>query len=142
MSFYLLDTDTVSRALRGTAGVDERLLALEPGEWCISAVTRAELRYGLAIRPEATRLAELVEAFLAAALCMPWGPAAADHHGRVRARLRAAKVTIGAFDEMIAAHALSLDAVLVTGNTRHFGHVAGLRREDWLVRKRPLTPPI
>lgn len=130
---YLLDTDTVSHALRGTL-LDDRLGALDPSEWCISAVTRAELRYGLARRPEATRLARLVEAFLATARCAPWDSAAADRHGPLRASLAAAGASIGAYEEMIAAHALALDAVLVTGNRAHFGRVPGLRIEDWVAR--------
>jgi tRNA(fMet)-specific endonuclease VapC len=130
---YLLDTDTACHALRGTL-VDDRLEALDPAEWCISAVTRAELRYGLARRPDASRLAAVVDAFLLAARCAPWDAAAADRHGTVRASLQSVGASIGAYDEMIAAHALALDAVLVTGNARHFGRVPGLRIEDWVRR--------
>ncbi len=129
---YLLDTDTVSHALRGNL-LDDRLEHLEVGQWCISAVTRAELRYGVARRPEATRLAELVEAFLGVARCAPWGASAADRHGELRARLGGGGA-IGAYDEMIAAHALDLDAILVSGNVRHFRRVPGLRLEDWVRR--------
>ncbi|MCB9688871.1 MAG: PIN domain-containing protein [Alphaproteobacteria bacterium] len=131
---YLLDTDTVSHALRGNL-LDERLEAMDPAEWCISAVTRAELRYGVARRLGATRLAELVDAFLVVARCEPWDARAADRHGALRAALRGMEGgTIGAYDEMIAAHALALGAVLVTGNVRHFRRVPGLVVEDWIRR--------
>jgi tRNA(fMet)-specific endonuclease VapC len=50
----------------------------------------------------------------------------------LRAKLRRAGTPIGDFDEMIAAHALSLDAVLVTDNTRHFQMVEGLALENWI----------
>lgn len=131
---YLLDTDTVSHALRGNL-LDDRLDAMDPADWCISAITRAELRYGVARRPEATRLAELVDAFLAVARCASWDAQAADRHGALRAALRVSEGgTIGAYDEMIAAHALAMGAVLVTGNLRHFRRVPGLVIEDWVHR--------
>lgn len=129
---YLLDTDTVSHALRGTL-LDERLAALDPSDWCISAVTRAELRFGVARRPDAVRLASLVEAFLTVARCVPWD--AADRHGVIRAALRErGGGGIGAYDEMIAAQALALGAILVTGKARHYERVDGLVTEDWIRR--------
>ena len=131
---FLLDTDTVSHALRRPV-LDQRLAALDPADWCISAVTRGELRYGLAIRPEATRLRALVEGFLAAARCAPWDEAAADRYGQLRASLRASGDSFGVFDEMIAAHALALGATLATGALRHFGRVTGLALEDWIPRR-------
>lgn len=129
---YMLDTNTASAALRGDAGIDARLERLDPAQWCISAVTRAEMRYGVALKPEATKLARTVEAFLRASTTAPWDRAAADAHGVLRAQLRRAGKPIGDFDEMIAAHALSLGAVLVTDNTRHFQMVDGLAIENWI----------
>lgn len=132
MTLYLLDTNIASAALRGDAAVDARLGALRPGDWCISAVTRAELRFGLAKRPDAVRLKQLVEAFLALARTEPWSAAAADRHGALRAHLQARGERIGDFDEMIAAHALALGAVMVTDNVRHFSRVPGLDVANWL----------
>ena len=58
----------------------------------------------------------------------------ADHYyGRIRAQLERVGKTIGANDLMIAAHALALDAVLVTGNVDEFKRVNGLKIENWLV---------
>ena len=128
----MLDTNAVSAALKGVARIDARLAELGPSEWCISAVTRAELRYGVALRPAAVRLARYVDAFLQTAWTAPWDTQAADQHGRVRARLRLAGTPIGDFDEMIAAHALAMGAVLVTDNTRHFDRVEGLSLENWI----------
>lgn len=132
MTLYLLDTNTVSAALRGSASLDTRLQRLDPAQWCISAITRAELRYGVALKPEATKLARYVEAFLQATTTAPWDQSAADAHGALRAKLRRAGTPIGDFDEMIAAHALALEAVLVTDNTRHFQRVEGLALENWI----------
>ncbi len=134
MILYMLDTNTVSAAIRGCAPVDARLAQLEPEHWCISAITRSELRYGVALKPDAARLARVVEAFLQAASAAPWDEAAADQHGRLRAHLKLKGARIGDFDEMIAAHALATGAILVTDNVRHFERVDGLILENW-VRK-------
>lgn len=132
MPQYMLDTNVASAAMRGTAGLDQRLAQLDPSQWCISAVTRAEIRDGAALKPEATKLALCVEAFFEAAITVPWDEAAADVHGRLRAELRRNGTPIGDFDEMIAAHALALGAVLVTDNVRHFERVNGLAIENWV----------
>ena len=129
---YMLDTNIASAALRGDAGLDARLQNMPAGTWCISAVTRSELRYGIELKPQATRLAKIVQAFLAVAEVAPWDAAAADVHSRLRATLRGAGTPIGVFDEMIAAHALATGAVMVTDNTQHFARVPGLALENWL----------
>jgi tRNA(fMet)-specific endonuclease VapC len=132
MAFYMLDTNAVSAAMRGNPLMDERLLQLDSADWCISAVTHSEICYGLALRPEATALRRAADAFLAVATTLAWDAAAAAAHGRLRAQLRRAGTPIGDFDEMIAAHALSLGAVLVTDNERHFRRIAGLHVENWI----------
>lgn len=129
---YMLDTNAASEAIRGNPLFDARLQALAPGQWCVSAVTCSELRYGIARRPEAVRLARIVEAFLHITAILPWDVRAANQHGQLRAYLRAQGSPIGDFDEMIAAHALALDAILVTDNVRHFERIPGLRIENWL----------
>ncbi len=62
---YLLDTRIASAVLKGNAALDQRLQHIAPENWAISAITRAELRHGVALRPDASRLAQVVEAFLA-----------------------------------------------------------------------------
>ncbi len=129
---YMLDINAVSVVLRGHDGIDAKLSALEGDDWCISAVTRAELRYGLARKPEAKQLARLVSGFLELVTTAPWDADAADAHGKLRAALRKAGTPIGDFDEMIAAHALSLGCALVTDNVQHFKRVKGLKVENWV----------
>src|SRR3954467_10720680 len=103
-----------AEAIRGSRTFDDRLQALAPGQWCISAVTCSELRYGIARRPEAVRLHRIVQEFLRISPILPWDAHAATRHGDLRAQLRASGTPIGDFDEMIAAHALAADAVVVT----------------------------
>jgi tRNA(fMet)-specific endonuclease VapC len=132
MTLYMLDTNAASEAMRGHPAFDARLQALPPGQWCISAVTCSEIRYGVARRPEAVRLHRLVDEFLRVASILPWDAKAATRHGGLRAELKARGTPIGDFDKMIAAHALAIDAVVVTDNTRHFSRVPGLVIENWL----------
>lgn len=128
----MLDTNAASEAMRGHPAFDAKLQALPPGQWCISAVTSSEIRYGVAKRPEAVRLHRIVDEFLRIVPIMPWDAQAASRHGALRADLKARGMPIGDFDEMIAAHALALGAVVVTDNTRHFARVPGLVIENWL----------
>jgi tRNA(fMet)-specific endonuclease VapC len=132
MVLYMLDTNAVSAVMRGNPLMDEKLLQLDPADWCISAVTHCEIGYGLSLRPEATTLIRAADAFLAMATTLAWDATAAAAHGRLRAQLRQAGTPIGDFDEMIAAHALSVGAVLVTGNERHFRRIPGLAVENWI----------
>jgi tRNA(fMet)-specific endonuclease VapC len=136
MTLYMLDTNAASEAIRGHPVFDLRLQDLPPGQWCISAVTCSEIRYGVAKRPEAVRLHRIVEEFLRIVTILPWDAKAASRHGQLRADLKARSEPIGDFDEMIAAHALAIGAVVVTDNTRHFSRVPGLVIENWL---RPST---
>jgi tRNA(fMet)-specific endonuclease VapC len=132
MSMFMLDTKAASEAMRGHAVFDTKLLALPAGQWCISAVTCSEIRYGAALRPEAIRLQRMVAEFLRIAPVLPWDMAAAERHGALRAEMRTRGTLIGDFDEMIAAHGLAIGAVVVTDNTKHFSKVPGLVIENWL----------
>jgi len=132
MALYILDTTAVSAVMRGNPLMDERLLQLDPADWCISAVTHSEICHGLALNPEATTLIRAANAFLAVAATLAWDAAAAAAHGRLRAQLRQAGTPIGDFDEMIAAHALSVGAVLITDNERRFRRISGLPVENWI----------
>jgi tRNA(fMet)-specific endonuclease VapC len=135
----MLDTNAASAAIRGNAQIDQRLAQLDASQWCLSAITYSELRFGLTLLPHASKLTRLVERFLEIAAIEPWHHGAADVHGRLRAALRQSGTPIGDFDEMIAAHALALDAILVTDNTRHFERIPGLIFENWQ-RSPPIKP--
>lgn len=94
-----------------------RLLALKDDEVAAaSAVTEAEIRYGLAKRPEATALKALMDGFLASIQIIPWGRDEADAYGRIRAKLEKNGISLENMDMMIAAHATATGAVLVTND--------------------------
>lgn len=128
---HMLDTNAASRLIRNPSPADEaRLTGASVPAACISAITEGELRFGLAKRPEAVRLAALVEAFLLRVEILPWESGAADRYGRLRAMLEAAGTPLDDLDTLIAAHALATDAVLVTSD-KAFGRVPGLTTVDW-----------
>ena len=127
----MLDTDTVSFALRGVGGVAQRLLEIEPSRVCISSLTLAELRFG-AERRGSRRLHRLISDFTSALLVAPFDAKAADRFGQIGALLADEGTPIGQLDTLIAAHALVLGVTLVSNNARHFGRVRGLRTESWL----------
>jgi tRNA(fMet)-specific endonuclease VapC len=129
---YLLDTDTCGYAMRGAAiALDTRLAKAEPQALAISAVTRAELMFGLEKRGNPKPLTRLVMSFLEHMPVLPWDTAAADRFAKLRAALERAGTPIGLMDSMIAAHALALGAILVTNNQKHFQKVATLKLENW-----------
>ena len=128
----LLDTDACSLIVRGgSKKLDARVRAVSPREVCISAVTRAEILYGLARKPEATRLAELVQALLNRVRSLAWSNEAAAQYAHIRAHLESKGEPIGNMDLMIAAHARSAALPLVTCNAKHFRRVPGLEVLDW-----------
>ena len=128
----LLDTDACSLIVRGgSRRLDAKVRAIPPREVCISAVTRAEMLYGLARKPEATRLADLVQALLTRVRSLAWSNEAAAHYAHIRAYLESKGEAIGNMDQMIAAHARSAALPLVTSNAKHFRRVPGLEVLDW-----------
>ena len=131
MSRYMLDTDTVSFALRGHGRVATRVLEHRPSELCISSITLAELRYGAETR-RSRRLHRLISTFVDAIEIMPFDQSAASRFATVAAALARRGEPIGTFDTLVAAHALSLGLTFVTNNTRHFKRVVGLDTENWV----------
>ena len=128
---FLLDTDSVSYALRGEGGVAEQIRAHRPSELGLSAITLAELRFG-AERRRSRRLHRLIDAFVGDVAVLPFDEEAAGRFGKVAAALVSKGAKIGSLDAMIAAHALQLDLTLVTHNLKHFRRVRGLKVVDWV----------
>ena len=127
---FLLDTDTVSYALRGEGGVGARIQEHKPSDLSISAITLAELRFG-ADRKRSRKLHALIDTFAGAVEVAPFGEAAALEFGRIAAILADRGSPIGDLDALIAAHAVALRCTLVTNSARHFTRVPGLSIENW-----------
>lgn len=128
---YLLDTNTASYAIRGNfPGVRRRLLQLPAEDVGISVITEAELRFGAVRLPRVARTRVLVQEFLATYTALPWTSDAAIHYANLRLAVERSGTPIGPLDLMIAAHALAVDAVLVS-HDRVFRRVPELNLEDW-----------
>jgi tRNA(fMet)-specific endonuclease VapC len=128
---HLLDTNIASYVIKGNVPSVDRWLAKIPvASVFISTVTEAELRYGVARQPDATRLESLVKDFLRTVTILPWDSQAAEHYGWLRATLEREGRPMGNLDMMIGAHALAEGAVLVT-NDRAFTRIKSLKVADW-----------
>ncbi len=99
----------------------------------ISSIVLFELQYGASKSARRIHNEGRIAAFLESPIAvLAFDGAASESAGRIRADLEREGVPIGPFDVLIAGHALSADAVLVTNNTREFARVRGLRIADWL----------
>lgn len=129
---YLLDTCTVSDFVKGQPNVLARIKATPPKLVAVSALTRMEIDYGLALNVErARKLAPLLEAFFSVVATLPFDEADARTAASIRAALKHAGQPIGAYDVLIAGTALARGLVVVTSNGGEFRRVSGLQVEDW-----------
>lgn len=127
----MLDTDTVSFAIRGEGRVSERIVAYRPSELCVSAITVAELRFG-ATRRKSSKLHSLIDSFIGNIAVMPFDELCATQFGIIASELAERGSSIGELDTLIAAHAMSLHLTLVTNNIKHFQRIRDLKVENWL----------
>lgn len=97
----------------------------------VSSITVAELAFGVA-KSASTRNRAALQGFLVPLVIAPFDVNAALAYGDLRATLERQGQPIGPLDMQIAAHALSLNAVLVTNNEREFRKVPGLALENWV----------
>jgi tRNA(fMet)-specific endonuclease VapC len=131
---FMLDTDScIALIKRKGAKMLGRITSLAPGEVGLSAVSLAELRFGVAKSAQKETNARALDAFLLPLEIVDFDETTAGVYGEVRAALEKAGTPIGPLDTQIGAHALSLGAVLVTHNVREFRRIPGLAVEDWLV---------
>jgi tRNA(fMet)-specific endonuclease VapC len=136
---FLLDTDICSYLMEERSSVlHDKLRATPPELLAISAVTQGEILFGYAWKNLGLRRQLAAEAFFGSIQVLDWPANAAPIYGRLRARLKSTGSDIGLNDVMIAAHAIVLDATLVTNNTRHFSRIgAPLKVENWVDRPGP-----
>ena len=131
---YVLDTNAVSALMKGNPAVVERLAATTPTEVTIPQPVLAEIVFGIERLPRSKRRTLLQARFDLVSAELPraeWTDAVSRMFGRIKATLERRGTRIEDFDAAIAAHALALEATLVTANLDHMIRVPGLRVEDW-----------
>lgn len=134
---YLLDTDTciylmTDREPQRRERVLTHLEDLQPAETVyLSSITLTELSYGAHKGRWSRANTELLERFLMDFTIATFGESAARIAGALRASLEKKGKPIGPLDTLIAAHALELDATLITNNVREFSRVPGLHVKNW-----------
>lgn len=135
MPAYLLDSNALSELIRNPGGSVsqqfERRAAVPANKMLTSIITACELRYG-AVKKGSKILADRVDKTLAAVKVVPLSTGADVKYADVRTDLERKGQLIGPNDMLIAAHALALDAILVTDNVREFKRIKGLKIENWL----------
>lgn len=122
---YLIDADSSIYAMVDAASpVNRRIGECEPGTIAISAISFSEIALGMQLQKPPPP--EVIDAFALAIPILPYDELAAREYARLpfkRAR----------FDRLLAAHALSIDATVITNNEEDFADVPGLKVENWTV---------
>lgn len=128
----MLDTNIISHFIKGNQAVCAKVVSVPMEDLVISAISEGELLFGLAKKPDAKQLSTIVHEFLIRIDVLPWDSSVAECYGVLRADMQRKGKTLGNLDMLIAAHALSLEIVLIT-NDRAFEQVEGLKIEDWSI---------
>ena len=128
---YILDTNTVSYLVKGNSAIDSHLVKTTMSSLCISSITEAELRLGVAKKPEAKHLGKLVNEFLLRIEILPWDSEAAQAYAQLRAACEKEGKPLGNMDMLIAAHSLAVSAVLITNDKAFYNLEHYLTLEDW-----------
>lgn len=130
---YLLDTNVVSHVMQGRdTALLTRLTGVQVGQVVISSVTLAELEYGLHRKGQPIRLRNALAQVLLRVDVLPWDERVATCYGELCATLEAQGINLSDSDMMIAAHAVAVDAILVSRD-KAFAQVTvqGLTLEIW-----------
>lgn len=109
----------------------ERFREHEPGTVAISTITACELAFGVS-KSQSERNHRALQMFMAPLEIMPFDASVVWQYAQIRADLEQQGQPIGALDTMIAAHALSIGAILVTNNAKEFSRVKNLSVENWV----------
>lgn len=129
---YLLDTNICIYIIKKRPiGVFEKFKCLSIGSIGISSITLAELQYGIMKSSYPEKNQEALDKFITPLEIIDFDYNATIAYGKIRADLERKGTSIGPLDTLIAAHAKSLDLILVTNNEKEFERILGLKIENW-----------
>ncbi len=134
---YILDTNTLSFLMKGDPSVSRELLSKSRTDVLLAQPVVAEIEYGLSRLSRSsrkTRLKQRFEKFLAELTRAEWSDEVSRAFGRVKANLERRGLPLEDFDIAVAAHAVALEATLVTDNVDHMRRIPGLKVENWQAR--------
>jgi tRNA(fMet)-specific endonuclease VapC len=130
---FMLDTNICIYLIKKKPeSVLKKFQSIQVGDVGISAITLAELQFGVYHSAAPDRNGDALNAFIISLEVAPFDEVAALYYGRIRSYLQAKGVAIGAMDMLIAAHAQSRSVVLVTNNLREFVRIPDLFLENWI----------
>ena len=129
---HFLDTNICIEVLRHHPPTIQKKLQ-DTKEIGISTIVYGELCFAIELSLSRTKenRREQLQQFMSLVSIYPWDEAAAEHYAIMRAYLQKKGTLIGNMDLLIAAHAQSIGATLVTNNRREFARVPDLHIEDW-----------
>lgn len=129
---YLLDTNTFSYIANGASPAArselKRLLHDPDADLCISVITEAEVRYGMAKRSLSPSRCAAIEGLFATVTILPWGSEEAEAYATARAAVEKQGITVSMMDLLIASQAVATGATLVTRDAifQKIGEIADL----------------
>lgn len=126
---WLLDTNTISHAIRGLNGVRDRVRSLPQQRLRVPTMVVAELEYGSLKAPYPEQYRMRWRRFIDGIAIVTFDEAAAVAHAGLRHALR--HQPIGERDLLIAAIAVANGLSVATGNTAEFKRVPKLKVVDW-----------
>ena len=130
---YMLDTNICIYIIKKKPqAVVKRFTSISTGDVCISSVTLSELAYGAQKSHHKEQNTNALSEFLLPLELMSYDTAAGFCYGEIRSYLEKQGKPIGPMDLMIAAHAKSIGATLVTNNAKEFMRVPGLNIDNWV----------
>jgi len=129
---YLLDTNIASYWMRGDTTLIDRIRSHAPSDLALSAVTLAEILYGIQKSPVRKReRRQKIQRISSELQIYPFDEAAAEVYAVIRSQLEKDGMGISERDTQIAAIAMANKLAVVTHNSREFDRVSGLKVEDW-----------